>query len=1217
MKTELVVGDFETYWSDTHSLSKMSALEYVMSPKTELISLALKKEGKAVCWFGEKNIREGVSRIDWSNKLLVAHNNSEFDALIFAFRLGVKPRMWGCTLAMARPIHAKDVGGSLAALVEHYGLGKKDSSALIATKGKHLKDFTPEEIAAMRTYNMADTEQCYNLFYKLLAQTPKSEMQIIDATIRMLVEPQFVVDEPLLTKTLVLEQEHKRDMLISLAVKLGVGSVEDVRKTLASAPKFAALLTDNGVPVPMKLNPKGKSIPALAKTDEGFIALTEHENDLVAAAANTRLGVKSTQLETRIGKFLDAARHCNGRLPVPIKYYGADTTGRWSGFWYNCFPEGHEVLTPDGWVDISVWQPETPIMQWWPDGTLNWCTSAGKVEHQHNGDMVRLTGPFVRGLFTPDHRVPRKTATKVSDRTAGWIASHSGLDKVPASGSFVGGDSELTPDQVRFIVATSADGCFTKEGELRFGFRKQRKIDRLLELITSLGLLDDTKVYDYRGTPDNHWVLVMRRKAVPDWVRKGFGAWVLSLSRASLDALVEEVAFWDGSPHPTTGNTCFYTTSGEQAAWVSTALHLSRKPARIGERSKGRFDVYARSAETTSAKGSVEQFSGTVFCPQVESSYILVRHDGAIHVTGNCQNLPRILRSAPKLSDALRYSLMAPPGYKVVVADLSGIELRVNLTLWRVPYAMEMLAADPEADLYKPLASEVLGVPIEDMPKMVRQAGKAMHLGCFAPDTKVVTNNGVKRIVEVLATDMVWDGKSWVTHDGVVPHGWKAVQTQYGVTATADHEILTERGWVRWSEVCKSRRLFQSAIRKGSWSSLHGNVAPTPVKPGITRGFDVLAGGKDLLTAITLRSVHLLGVIAVPNRLRRAGTSVIGSMQTWFRTTRTALDYLTDCLLLLADVMGAQTRTGRTRFAVSQYAKSGAITGLSSYGTPSPSTDGTSRSTTWTESTTIKGTSRGIFGSLAVGITAITGALSQVCKKRLTPSKQNSLVYDLANCGSRHRFTVITDCGPILVHNCGFGLRSAEKYVGVARQMAQIVVTPEEAATHIAGYRAKHPEVVQGWKTCHRALDYVYSGNEAQIDPWGLCHTSKEGIVTPKGVIRYPDLRKEMNEDSGKVEWVYGTGRKKARIYGPKVDENIVQHLARNVLSDNMIEVRRQTEYWPVHTVHDELIYIVPEDQAQIMLDAVQAVMRTPPVWWPELVVYSEGSFGDNYGEAK
>lgn len=629
MKTELVVGDFETYWSDTHSLSKLSALDYVMSPKTELISLSLKKEGKAVCVFGEKNIRELVSRIDWSNKLLVAHNNSEFDALIFAFRLGIKPKMWGCTLAMARPIHAKDVGGSLASLVEHYGLGKKDSSALLATKGKHLKDFTPDEIAAMRTYNMMDTEQCYNLFYKLLPQTPKSEMRIIDATIRMLVEPQFVVNEPLLVDTLEREREHKHNMLVALVDRFGVESPEGVRKVLASAPKFVAFLAENDVPIPMKLNPKGKSIPALAKSDEGFIALTEHENELVAAAAQTRLGVKSTQLETRIGKFLAAAHQCNGRLPVPIKYYGADTTGRWSGFWYNL------------------------------------------------------------------------------------------------------------------------------------------------------------------------------------------------------------------------------------------------------------------------------------------------------------QNLPRILRSAPKLSDALRYSLMAPPGHKVVVADLSGIELRINMTLWRVPYAMELLRADPEADLYKPLASEVLGVPIEGMPKMVRQAGKAMHLGG------------------------------------------------------------------------------------------------------------------------------------------------------------------------------------------------------------------------------------------------------------------------------------------------GFGLRSPEKYVAVAKQMAQITVSLEDADKHILGYRAKHPEIVQGWKTCHSALDYIHSGNEAQIDPWGLCHTSKEGIVTPKGVIRYPDLRKEMNEDSGKVEWVYGTGRKKARIYAGKVDENIVQHLARHVLSDNMIEVRQQTEYWPVHTVHDELIYIVPEDQAQVMLDTVQAVMRTPPVWWPELVVYSEGSFGDNYGEAK
>ena len=34
----------------------------------------------------------------------------------------------------------------------------KDTSALISTRGRHLKAFTPEEIDGMRTYNIADKD---------------------------------------------------------------------------------------------------------------------------------------------------------------------------------------------------------------------------------------------------------------------------------------------------------------------------------------------------------------------------------------------------------------------------------------------------------------------------------------------------------------------------------------------------------------------------------------------------------------------------------------------------------------------------------------------------------------------------------------------------------------------------------------------------------------------------------------------------------------------------------------------------------------------------------------------------------------------------------------------------------------------------------------------------------------------------------------------------
>jgi hypothetical protein len=126
-----------------------------------------------------------------------------------------------------------------------------------------------------------------------------------------------------------------------------------------------------------------------------------------------------------------------------------------------------------------------------------------------------------------------------------------------------------------------------------------------------------------------------------------------------------------------------------------------------------------------------------------------------------------------------------------------------------------------------------------------------------------------------------------------------------------------------------------------------------------------------------------------------------------------------------------------------------------------------------------------------------------------------------------------------------------------------------------------------------------------------------EGLRTPKGLIRYPDLRTEVNEDDNRQEFVYGHGRNKARIYAGKIDENIVQHLARCVIADNALAVQKLTKLNPALMVHDELVYIVPEDEAEMVLDIVQQVMRTPPEWWPELITWSEGDVADTYGDAK
>lgn len=336
-----VVIDFETYWSVTHSLTKMNPIAYVMHPDTEIISCAAKVGDEATCvTFGEDKIRKQIENFDWSDKIVIGHNMSGFDAMILAWRFGVRPKMWGCTLAMARPHHALTTGLSLAKLVEHYSLGVKDQSALMQTKGRHLCEFTPQEIASMGTYNKADVEQCAALFNILLTKTPKWEMKLIDMTVRMLVEPKFDIDAFLLASTLEEERKRKQLMLVDMANMLGIyetgmtdeEAADAVATTLGSAPKFSQLLRTLHVEVPMKPSPTNpdKQVPALAKTDEAFLALKEHDDPIVAAAAHARLGVKSTLLESRIESFLEVSNCMKRKMPIALNYYAAHT-GRWGG----------------------------------------------------------------------------------------------------------------------------------------------------------------------------------------------------------------------------------------------------------------------------------------------------------------------------------------------------------------------------------------------------------------------------------------------------------------------------------------------------------------------------------------------------------------------------------------------------------------------------------------------------------------------------------------------------------------------------------------------------------------------------------------------------------------------------------------------------------------------------------------------------------------------
>jgi len=364
---DLITIDMETFYSQDFSLTKVTTEAYVRSHEFEVIGVAVKVNNGPTQWASgtHEEIKQWLhAEYDWSNAMVLAHNTA-FDGSILHWRFGIDPYVYLDTLCMGRALHGVEVGGSLKAMVERYGIGEKGTEVLNA-KGKHRQDFTPEELSRYGDYCINDVELTYKLFTLIYKDFPKKELKLIDLTLRMFIDPVLDLDLPLLESHLSDVQERKHKLLEQAGAD---------KKTLMSNPQFADLLRGLGVEPPTKISPaNGKTTWAFAKTDEAFKALQEHADDRVQSLVAARLGTKSTLEETRTQRFIDISKR--GLLPVPIRYYAAHT-GRFGGDGKinlqnlpsrgaNANKLKQSVIAPQGYtiIDADSAQIEARVLAW-------------------------------------------------------------------------------------------------------------------------------------------------------------------------------------------------------------------------------------------------------------------------------------------------------------------------------------------------------------------------------------------------------------------------------------------------------------------------------------------------------------------------------------------------------------------------------------------------------------------------------------------------------------------------------------------------------------------------------------------------------------------------------------------------------------------------------------------------------------------------------------
>ena len=175
---------------------------------------------------------------------------------------------------------------------------------------------------------------------------------------------------------------------------------------------------------------------------------------------------------------------------------------------------------------------------------------------------------------------------------------------------------------------------------------------------------------------------------------------------------------------------------------------------------------------------------------------------------------------------------------------------------------------------------------------------------------------------------------------------------------------------------------------------------------------------------------------------------------------------------------------------------------------------------------------------------------------------------------------------------------------------SELLVHCVSAKKIIDKYRSAASPVQSLWTLCNELIDY--SLNKGKPYTHKCITFDKESILLPSGLsLRYPDLRSKV--ENNRVQWAYGEHGKK--LYGGKLVENIVQAVARCVMTDGMLRI--QERYKCVLTVHDEAVVLVPDAEVEGAYKFVLECMTADPWYMTGIPLAADGGFGERYGDIK
>ena len=197
--------------------------------------------------------------------------------------------------------------------------------------------------------------------------------------------------------------------------------------------------------------------------------------------------------------------------------------------------------------------------------------------------------------------------------------------------------------------------------------------------------------------------------------------------------------------------------------------------------------------------------------------------------------------------------------------------------------------------------------------------------------------------------------------------------------------------------------------------------------------------------------------------------------------------------------------------------------------------------------------------------------------------------------------------GKTAILGLGYGMGHQKFQATLKSGSPSVDVSDNTAAQIVTQYRAMYPRIPMLWARMKDLLFNMMSPNSYGT-AYGPLAVKSRALELPNGMaLSYPNLR----YDAG--QFLYNTNREMIRTHGPRLTENVIQALARIVITDQMLDIQSLPEVDVVMQVHDEIIAIGSEVNADVTMNKIINIMRTPPEWCSNLPLDAEGGVSTRY----